>query len=203
MWFHQRLELPTVSSSYDWKMEKESSSKGSFGASRTVLSKAFDCVPHELMIAKLDGYGFDLKALILVFNYLPNTKQRVKINSSYNDWYDLVIGVSQRSILGPLLFIIFIYDWFYFEEMLKLQTTVMTTLRIVLVMILQAMLMTTLRIVLVMTLQATLMITLCIVLVMVLQTTPITTLRIVVVNWFWFEIWYWRKQSLQKGNPEA
>ena len=115
MWFPQRLELPTVSSGYGWKMEKESSSKGSFGASRAVLSKAFDCVPHELMIAKLDGYGFDLKALILVFNYLPNTKQRFKINSSYNDWYDLVIGVSQGSILGPLLFIIFIYDWFFVE----------------------------------------------------------------------------------------
>ena len=68
------------------------------------------------MIAKLDAYGFDLKALILVFNYLCNRKQRVKINRSYSDWSDLLFGVSQGSILGPLVFIIFISDLFYFEE---------------------------------------------------------------------------------------
>ena len=68
------------------------------------------------MIAKLDAYGFDLKALILVFNYLRNRKQRVKINNSYSDWSDLLFGVSQRSILGPLFFIISICDLFYFEE---------------------------------------------------------------------------------------
>ena len=43
-------------------MENEYRSKGSFGALLTDLSKAFDCIPHELMIAKLDAYGFDLKA---------------------------------------------------------------------------------------------------------------------------------------------
>ena len=68
------------------------------------------------MIAKRDAYGFDLKALILVFNYLCNRKQRVKINRSYSDWSDLLFGVSQGSILGPLVFIIFISDLFYFEE---------------------------------------------------------------------------------------
>ena len=74
-----------------WKMSIDS--KGSFGALLTDLSKAFDCIPHELMIAKLDPYGFDLKALTLVFNYLRNRKQRVKINSSYSDWSDLLFGV--------------------------------------------------------------------------------------------------------------
>ena len=68
------------------------------------------------MIAKLDDYGFDLKALILVFNYLRTKKQRVKINSSYSGWSDLLFGVHQGSISGPLLFFIFISDWFDFEE---------------------------------------------------------------------------------------
>ena len=57
----------------NWK--KSLDSKGSFGALLTDLSKAFDCIPHELMKAKLDAYGFDLKALILIFNYLRNRKQ--------------------------------------------------------------------------------------------------------------------------------
>ena len=68
------------------KWKNSFDSKGSFGALITDLSKAFDCIPHELMMAKLDAYGFDLKALTLIFNYLRNRKQRVKINSSYSDW---------------------------------------------------------------------------------------------------------------------
>ena len=54
------------------KWKKSIDSKGSFGALLTDLSKAFDCIPHELMIPKPDAYGFDLKALTLVFNYLRN-----------------------------------------------------------------------------------------------------------------------------------
>ena len=57
------------------KWKKSLDSKGSFGALLTDLSKAFDCIPHELMKAKLDAYGFDLEALILIFNYLRNRKQ--------------------------------------------------------------------------------------------------------------------------------
>ena len=89
------------------KWKKSLDSKGSFGALLTDLSKALDCIPHELVIAKLNAYGFDLKASILVFNYLRNRKQRVKINSSYRDWSDLLFGVPLGLILGPLLFIIF------------------------------------------------------------------------------------------------
>ena len=50
----------------------------------TDLSKSFDCLSHELLIAKLEAYGFDEKSLKLIYNYLSNRKQRVKINDSYS-----------------------------------------------------------------------------------------------------------------------
>ena len=57
-----------------------------FGALLTDLSKGFDCLPHELLIAKLHAYGFSLAALRLVRSYFSNRKQRTKINESYSSW---------------------------------------------------------------------------------------------------------------------
>ena len=78
----------------------------------TDLSKAFDCLPHELLIAKLHAYGFSLSALRLMYSYLSNRKQRTKINESYSFWEEILYGVPQGSILGPLLFNIFMCDLF-------------------------------------------------------------------------------------------
>ena len=83
------------------------------GTLLTDLSKAFDCIDHELLIAKLHAYGFDNDALKFIYSYLKGRKQRTKINSSYSSFAEILFGVPQGSILGPLLFNAYICDLFY------------------------------------------------------------------------------------------
>ena len=89
---------------------------GIFGALLTDLSKAFDCMTHDLLIAKLHALNFDMNALNLIFDYLTERKQRVKINSSFSSYLDIFQGVPKGSILGPLLFNLFLCDLFLFVE---------------------------------------------------------------------------------------
>ena len=66
------------------KWRKSLDQGGAYGAHLTDLSNAFDCLPHNLLIAKLHAYGLDIKSLKLMFSYLTNRKQRVKINGTYS-----------------------------------------------------------------------------------------------------------------------
>ena len=67
---------------------------------------------HDVIIAKLDVYGFSLPALNLIQNYLANRKQRTMVNDSYSPWSDILFGVPQSSIFGTFLFNIFLSHLF-------------------------------------------------------------------------------------------
>ena len=86
------------------KWKKSVDNGDAFGALLTDLSKAFDCLPRELLIAQVDAYGFKKSSLKLMHSYLSNSKQRVKINDRYSSWSEMLFRVPQGSILGLLLF---------------------------------------------------------------------------------------------------
>ena len=89
---------------------------GCSGVLLTDLSKAFDCLAHDLLIAKMEAYGFDYNATQLIHSYLTNRRQRVRMNTNYNTWGEIITGVPQGSILGPLVFNVYLSDYFLLVE---------------------------------------------------------------------------------------
>ena len=102
----------------NWKKSLDNKNFG--GAVLMDLSKAFDCVPHDLLVAKLHAYGLSKNGVTFIYSYLKRRKQGVKINDTESIFQILLSGVPQGSILEPILFNIFINDLFLFINEVEL-----------------------------------------------------------------------------------
>ena len=76
-----------------------------------LVAAVFDRIPHNFLIAKLAAYVSDLRALALIFEYLENQKQSVRINNTHNSFENMISVVPQGSVLGPILFSLSISDF--------------------------------------------------------------------------------------------
>ena len=102
-----------MSSGYTRKFQRIEGERKKLGGFFTDLSNAFDCIDHNLLISKISRYGVTPKSLKLIFSYLSNGTQGVRINNSYSRKSDIKYGVPQVSVRGPLLFKIDLIDLFF------------------------------------------------------------------------------------------
>ena len=110
------------------KFKEAIDKRNQFGGLLTDLSKAFDCIDHKLLIAKLSEYGVSSSALNVISSYLKHRTQRTKINDCFSTRSIIEYGVPQGSILGPLLFDFDMIDLFMNAKKMILQITLTTQL---------------------------------------------------------------------------
>ena len=96
----------------EWR--KNLDSNNFVGAVLMDLSKALECISHDLVIAKLAAYGFDKNMICYIYSYLKSRKQCVIVNNIKSTFEEIISGVPQGSSVGSTLFNIFSNDFFYF-----------------------------------------------------------------------------------------
>ena len=107
----QHILIPLIK---EWKTQLDKNKI--VGSVLLDFSKAFDCIPQDLLIAELDAFGFDKQALSFIYSYLKNKKLSVGINNVYRTFLDLISGMPQGSVLEALLFNIFLIDLTLFRN---------------------------------------------------------------------------------------
>ena len=110
------------------KMKASRDNKQFCAAILTDLSKAFDCVCYDLLIAKLNAYGFNKNALKLIYDFLNGRSQKIKVGSSFSSELDISYGVPQGSFLAPCYLILIFVICFLLTSLLTLQIMLMTPL---------------------------------------------------------------------------
>ena len=96
------------------KLKLSIDNKGLAGGVLMDLSKSFDTINHLLLLAKFHAYKLSKQALAVMCSYLSNRKQRIKINNFFSSWKDFILDVSKVSVLGSLLFNIYLNDLLFF-----------------------------------------------------------------------------------------
>ena len=83
-----------------------------------VVVATFDFLPHSLLIAKVYAYGFNKTSAEYLKDYLSHRKLKIKTYKTFSNWTNILHNVPQGSILGPLIFTLFLYDLFLLNQIL-------------------------------------------------------------------------------------